>query len=45
MKDGVNVEISEGIATITLNRPKKLNAMTEEGELLVLVHFRGGRRR
>ncbi|GJE87194.1 ClpP/crotonase-like domain-containing protein [Phanerochaete sordida] len=30
MKPGVNVEISQGIATITFNRPKSLNAITAE---------------
>lgn len=31
MKPGVNVEISQGIATITFNRPKSFNAITAEG--------------
>lgn len=31
LKPGVNVEISQGIATITFNRPKTLNAITPEG--------------
>lgn len=30
MQPGVNVEISQGIATITFNRPKSLNAITGE---------------
>ncbi|KAF7793032.1 hypothetical protein EIP86_004137 [Pleurotus ostreatoroseus] len=30
MKPGVNVDISQGIATITFNRPKSLNAITNE---------------
>ncbi|KAI0818571.1 ClpP/crotonase [Irpex lacteus] len=30
MKPGVNVDISEGIATITLNRPESLNALLPE---------------
>ncbi|KAJ3528497.1 hypothetical protein NM688_g7991 [Phlebia brevispora] len=30
MQPGVNVEISQGIATITFNRPKTLNAITTE---------------
>ncbi|EKM55385.1 uncharacterized protein PHACADRAFT_255976 [Phanerochaete carnosa HHB-10118-sp] len=30
MKPGVNVEISQGIATITFNRPKSYNAITPE---------------
>ncbi|KAI0695923.1 ClpP/crotonase [Cytidiella melzeri] len=30
MKPGVNVEISQAIATITFNRPKSLNAITPE---------------
>jgi hypothetical protein len=41
MKAGVNVDISEGIATITFNRPKALNAITPEGALGQLVRHRG----
>lgn len=33
MHPGVNVEISKGVATITFNRPKSLNAITAEGVL------------
>ena len=31
MTTAVTVDISEGIATITLNRPRSLNAITVEG--------------
>jgi len=46
MKPGVNVEISQGIATITFNRPKSYNAITAEdydafAEALYAIDQRG----
>lgn len=31
LKPGVNVAVAQGVATITFNRPKTLNAITAEG--------------
>ena len=42
MKTGINVEISEGIATITFNRPESLNAFMAEGLppfMFIMTHF------
>ena len=36
MKAGVNVEFLQGVATITFNRPKSLNAITAEGPCLIV---------